>query len=226
MDQIATISRSRGLRQALGCGLAGAWFSLAMPHAQAATVTAVVTDEAGYPLADAVVTIAPAAGTPMPPPASQPDTATIDQRNETFVPSVVTIRTGGSVVFHNDDAIRHHVYSFAPIRPFELLQNPGERSQPVVFDKPGSAAIGCNIHDHMTAYVHVTDAPWAKVTDPAGKAVLTGIGVGRYVATVWHPRLRPKTVAPSKVFTLESTDSTLTVALAVLPPRRPAPRDY
>ncbi len=222
MGHTTNQSGKRRLRLALLLGIA----LLAPSRPQAASVAAIVTDENGKPLADAVVTIAPLPGTPMPAMSALPEPTTIDQTNETFVPAVAAIRSGGSVVFRNGDAIRHHVYSFAAIRPFELLQNPGETSPPIVFDKPGFAAIGCNIHDHMTAYVLVTDAPWAKVTDAAGKAVLNGIGAGRFVATVWHPRLRPKAIAPTKEIALESADSNLTVALSVLPPRRPAPRAY
>ena len=89
-----------------------------------------------------------------------------------------------------DDAIRHHVYSFAPIRPFELLQNPGERSQPVVFDKPGSAAIGCNIHDSMSAFIYVTDTSWALETTANGTVTFRDAPAVPYVVQVWHPFLR------------------------------------
>ena len=99
-------------------------------------------------------------------------------------------------------------------------------SAPVVFDKPGSAAIGCNIHDHMTAYVNVTDAPWANVTDQNGRTVLVGLQAGQFIATVWHPRLRPKTAPPTREFALESADFSFAIALSVLPPKRPRLRDY
>lgn len=193
----------------------------------AATITATVTDEDGKPLPQAVVTITPAFGGPRPPlEAGRLATAKIDQVNEAFVPSVVVIRTGGSVTFRNSDGLRHHVYSFSPIRQFEMVQAPGTTSQPIRFDAAGTAAIGCNIHDHMIAYVHVTDAPWAMVTNEAGMAVITDVPAGRFLATVWHPRVRPTFQPPVQPITIVSQHASLEIVLSVLPPRRLRPRDY
>jgi len=197
-----------------------------LSSASAATITATVTDDHGRPLPDAVVMIAPEAGTPTPPPNSRMSAATIDQKDETFVPFVVAIHTGGTVSFRNSDQIRHHVYSFAPIRQFEMVQAPGETSPPIRFDHPGSAAIGCNIHDQMIAYIYVTDAPWALTTDTAGRAVIADVPAGRYVATVWHPRLRPSTEPPATHLVLANENSNLAVTLPVLPPRRARSSGY
>jgi hypothetical protein len=195
--------------------------------AHAATVTATVTDDRGRLLSDAVVMISPEPGTPMP--AATPGrlaSATIDQKDETFVPFVSVIHTGGSATFRNSDPIRHHVYSFSPIHPFEMVQPPGEVSAPVRFDRPGSVAIGCNIHDHMIAYIQVTDAPWARVTDAAGHAVIADVPAGRFVATVWHPRMRHGTEPPAVSLQLANDNSTLAVTIPVLPPRRARASDY
>jgi hypothetical protein len=129
-------------------------------------------------------------------------------------------------MFHNDDKTRHHVYSFSPPRRFEMVQAAGETSVPIRFDKAGTVTIGCNIHDYMTAYIHVTDAPWAAVTGIQGRAEITDLPAGRFVATVWHPRLRPRTEPPPMTLELAANDSALVVTLQVLPPRRPRPREY
>lgn len=198
-----------------------------LPTGFAATITATVTDDHGRLLPDAVVMIMPDAGTPTPPLAgSRIAAATIDQKDETFVPFVVVIRTGGTVTFRNSDPIRHHVYSFSPIRQFEMVEAPGEMSQPIRFDHPGSAAIGCNIHDQMIAYIYVTDAPWAMVTGTDGRAVINDVPVGHYTATVWHPRLRPRAEPPAVPVVLVTENSTLAVTLPVLPPRRVRGSEY
>lgn len=208
-------------------GLLAGFLLACLSGAPAATVTAMVTDELGRPLPDAVVMVTPEAATPAPPLlGSRIAAATIDQRDETFVPFVVVIRTGGTVTFRNSDPIRHHVYSFSPIRRFEMVEAPGETSPPIRFDQPGSAAIGCNIHDHMTAYIHVTDAPWAMVTDANGRAVISEVPAGRFVATVWHPRIRPRAEPPAVPLVLATQNSTLAVTLPVLPPRRVRASDY
>jgi plastocyanin len=187
----------------------------------AATITATVTDEQGRPLPDAVVMIAPGAGQPPPPSAGRQITsATIEQRDETFIPMVVVIHTGGSVIFRNSDRIRHHVYSFSPIHQFEFVQPPGDVSPPIRFDRPGEAALGCNIHDQMIAYVYVTDSPWASVTTAAGQATIAEVPPGNYTATVWHPRLKPRSEPAATAVFLATDNSALSVTLPVLPPRR------
>ena len=61
--------------------------------------------------------------------------------------------------FPNFDTVRHHVYSFSPAKTFELKLYAGVPNTPVVFDKPGIAVLGCNIHDNMAAWVVVADTP-------------------------------------------------------------------
>jgi plastocyanin len=185
----------------------------------AAGIIATVTDEAGRPLPDAVVSVV-ANGDTRISPSAQLLTATIDQRDETFVPGVVVIQRGGSVIFHNSDRTRHHIYSFSQIRQFEFVQKPDDISPTVSFDVSGVAAIGCNIHDSMVAYVYVTDASRAAVTNDLGKAEITDLPAGTFTATVWHPRLRPKAVPPSQSVTLASSGTTLAITISVLPPRR------
>jgi hypothetical protein len=72
----------------------------------------------------------------------------------------------------------------------------------------------------MVAYVYVTDAPRAGVTDNMGRAEITDLPAGNFIATVWHPRLRPKAVPPPQPVTLESSNTSLAISIAVLPPRR------
>jgi hypothetical protein len=85
----------------------------------------------------------------------------------------------------------HQVYSFSPIKQFAFEIDQGERSQPVIFEKSGIAAIGCNIHDHMITYVYVAGQPWAALSDKSGHAIIDGLPVGNYRGTVWHPQVPP-----------------------------------
>jgi plastocyanin len=112
--------------------------------ARAPSVEASVTDQSGKPVLDAVVTLMPVGG---PPPALRPMPAVMDQVNKEFVPAVLPVVVGTPVSFPNRDNIRHHVYSFSPAKKFELPLYMGTPSAPVVFDKPGAVALGCNIHD-------------------------------------------------------------------------------
>jgi plastocyanin len=170
------------------CGLAivGA---IAGQAASAATVDIDVTDSHGMPAANAVVSLTPnAAASPIA--AHEPERSIIDQRHETFLPLVVVVRKGGEVVFTNNDVTMHQVYSFSPIKQFQFEIDQGQVSKPVVFDKTGVAAIGCNIHDGMVAFVFVADAPYAVVTDANGHAKIRDVPDGAYRASVWHPQMR------------------------------------
>src|SRR5207237_4743754 len=106
--------------------------------------------------------------------------AIIDQRHETFLPLVTVVRKGGHVIFTNNDSTMHQVYSFSPIKQFAFEIDEGQRSPPVVFDKPGVVAIGCNIHDRMITYVYVADSPLAEKTDRKGLLLFADLPPGRY----------------------------------------------
>src|SRR6266568_1594983 len=43
----------------------------------------------------------------------------IDQRDKQFIPYVTALQVGTSVLFPNNDNIRHHVYSLSPAKKFE-----------------------------------------------------------------------------------------------------------
>jgi len=213
------MNSAAGIRRA-GLGLFMLAMGWAAGSASAAQIVATVTDDSGRTLANAVVTVTPDDPRQAPVDAlAGLATATIDQKDETFVPEVVVIRTGGAVIFRDSDDVRHHVYSFSPIRRFEFVQHPGEVSAPVQFNQPGIAAIGCNIHDFMIAYVYVTNAPQAVVTSQDGRAAFTGLPAGRFAITVWHPRLWPDAPPISQPVTLRGNETMLTLPLRVMPPR-------
>lgn len=168
---------------------------LAIAPARAASVDIQISDSAGHPAVNAVVALRPQSGTM--PPSHLPMEAIVDQRHETFIPLVTLIRKGGHVVFTNNDTTMHQVYSFSPIKQFEFEMDEGHRSAPVVFDKPGVASIGCNIHDRMITYVYVADTPWAVLTDAKGHAEVAELPSGTYRVDIWHPQLMPGRPPPS-----------------------------
>jgi plastocyanin len=189
-------------------------------NAFAATVALDVTDAQGKPAANAVVSLTPDA--PSAAPSHVPDRSVIDQRHETFIPLVVTVRRGGSVVFTNNDTTMHQVYSFSQIKQFQFEIDQGQVSKPVVFDKAGVAAIGCNIHDNMVAFVYVADAPWAVVTDANGHAEIHDVPEGLYHAGVWHPQMAiGRQPAPSAV-TVAGARARLSLTVPLIASAMPA----
>jgi len=124
--------------------------------AHAANVNVLVTDAAGNPLTDAVVMLEPV-GTHVSVKPMQG--AQIAQHDLQFSPQVSVVTVGTAVLFPNQDTVRHHVYSFSPAKTFQIKLYAGVPHTPIVFDKPGIAVLGCNIHDGMVAWVVVTDTP-------------------------------------------------------------------
>ena len=193
----------RHCHPAAGALIAAAFLLAALPAA-AANLMAYVKDDAGKPVADAVVYAAPRRDAPVSraqdaqerPPRGR---VVMDQRDLQFMPYVLPVQAGTPVYFPNSDNIRHHVYSFSPAKKFELPLYKGTPAAPVVFDKPGAVALGCNIHDWMIGYVYVLETPYFGKTADHGEARLTNLPAGEYELRVWHPRLKEaadKTLRP------------------------------
>ena len=156
----------------------------------AADLTVVVRTGAGRPVADAVVSLYPAAGTP---PASQVHfdwPMRMVQQHLQFSPFVLIAPVGASVAFPNLDAVRHHVYSFSASHPFELKLYGRDETRTVRFDHLGVVALGCNIHDQMIAFIKVVDTPYAAKTGANGEVVLRDVPTGAATMRVWHPYMK------------------------------------
>ena len=194
--------------------------------AAAAPLRVQVTDQKGKPVADAVVGAQPSPGAPLPP-APPARTHTIDQVALTFVPYLEVLRPGDKVVFRNGDRTRHHVYSFSAAKAFEFMLNPGQSSTPLLLDRAGVVAVGCNIHDSMITYLYVTQAPWTARTGSDGSAVLE-VPDGSYTLRAWHPRLRPGRAEAVLEHVVPGSPAakSLSFKLALLPDtRRPPDRE-
>ncbi|NRF66322.1 methylamine utilization protein [Aquincola sp. S2] len=164
----------------------------ALPLA-AAPLEVRVADAAGKPIAGVVVFVeSPEARSAIRPVAG----TEIAQVGKQFVPPVTIVPVGSAINFPNRDTVRHHVYSFSPVKPFEIKLYVGTPASPVVFDKPGIAVLGCNIHDNMVAWVVIVDTPYYGQTGADGKLTLPNLPTGNYRLRTWHAGL-PVGAAPS-----------------------------
>lgn len=167
---------------------------LAMP-VNAADLRLVLQDDDGNAVSMAVVE---ARLTPAP---ARPDApaAIIDQIDRRFVPMVRVISPEQRVSFPNSDNVRHHVYSFSDIKQFSTPLYADENVDPVRFDTPGIAVLGCNIHDSMVAYVYVSAWQDVALSDDAGNVALTGMAEAPRTLHIWHPWLQ----TPDNVYELD-----------------------
>jgi plastocyanin len=163
-----------------------AWaLSAACLVAQAAPQSFVITNDAGQPLAQAAVSVMVKGARTT---AAASSTANMAQKGRAFQPTLLVVQTGTPVLFPNFDTVRHHVYSFSAIKKFEIKLYAGTPAAPVIFDKPGTATLGCNIHDQMLGYIHVVDTPYFGVTGPDGTVSLD-LPAGEHKVQVWWPAL-------------------------------------
>lgn len=151
----------------------------------AASLSVKVTDDKGGMLEHVALALVPLSGSK---PVFRRDHIEIVQAAKTFMPTMSAVQTGTAIHFPNRDTVRHHVYSFSKAKSFELKLYIGTPAQPVVFDTPGIVVLGCNIHDHMVAYVMVADTPWLAVTDAQGQARMADLPEGDYELQYWHSR--------------------------------------
>lgn len=172
-------------------------------NAHSATIRVLVSDDRGTPVKDAVVYAELKEGK-YPPPKKM--TATMDQQNKEFIPYVLPVQIGTSVNFPNSDNIRHHVYSFSPAKKFELPLYKGKPGNPVVFDKQGAVAVGCNIHDWMIAYIYVVDTPYFAKTSENGKSNLSDLPAALYEIKVWHPRMKSASEITAKQLRIQKNE--------------------
>ncbi|KRI01681.1 methylamine utilization protein [Curvibacter sp. PAE-UM] len=158
---------------------------LALPL-RAGTLVVDVLQGSGLPLADAVVFLeSPQARRQVRPLMK----AEMGQAGKQFVPQVLVVTTGTEVDFPNRDTVRHHVYSFSPVKKFELKLYIGTPTKPVLFDQPGIAVLGCNIHDQMVGWIVIVDTPYFGRTAAQGQVVLDKLPPGNYRLRSWHPGL-------------------------------------
>jgi plastocyanin len=185
--------------------------------ALAGTLSVTVTTPAGQPVQDAVVMVHPKTGSHGPIRFAWP--YVMNQRAMQFDPFVLIVPVGATVSFPNRDPFRHHVYSFSPAKVFELKLYGHDETRTVKFDKAGVVALGCNIHDNMTAFIRVVDTPYAAKTDAHGVATIDA-PEGAASIEVWHPYIKGgKDVA--RQATIPAGAMTLKVAADVhAPPMR------
>jgi plastocyanin len=160
---------------------------VAVGQARAGTLEVAVADGEGKPIERVAVYASAVGGSPS---AARAATATMDQHDERFVPHILVVQTGTSVLFPNNDDVSHHVYSFSPTKRFELGLYKGQVHPPILFDEPGVVVLGCNIHDGMLGYIRVVDTPYFALTNDEGVAVVENVPDGAYDVEAWTPRAR------------------------------------
>ena len=199
----------------------GAILSIVSTGAAAAGgIRVTVLDREGQPVPDVAVYVQGAEPNHAPAGTS----AIMDQVDQRFIPHLLVVQSGTSVEFPNSDTVAHHVYSFSHPNHFKLPIYKGHAHSPVTFDESGLVVLGCNIHDHMLAYILVVDTPVLATTDDDGVAMLDAQHGDGATVTIWNPRIRDE--AEKLTVSIEAGDHEKTVAFNLMKPLRAPHHDH
>ncbi len=137
--------------------------------------------------ADVVIYLQGVPGT-FKPPAKHPQ---LDQKNLIFIPHVLPVVVGTTVDFANSDNVKHNVYSPSKTKKFNLGTYGSDIVKQITFDKEGEAALACNVHAEMSAYIIILPNPYFTKTGNDGRFTIANIPPGQYTLKTWHERKRP-----------------------------------
>jgi plastocyanin len=111
----------------------------------------------------------------------------LEQKNKTFIPSVLAVPVGSTVDFPNDDRIFHNVFSLSPPAPFDLGLYRAGASMSRVFSQPATYRVFCNIHSQMMAVILVLPTSYITQADSSGSYGVQ-LPPGKYRVTAWSER--------------------------------------
>jgi plastocyanin len=114
----------------------------------------------------------------------------LEQKNKTFIPSVLAVPVGSTVDFPNDDRIFHNVFSLSPPVPFDLGLYRAGASKSRVFSQPATYHVFCNIHSQMTAVILVLPTSYITEASLSGSYRID-VPAGKYRVTAWSERSEP-----------------------------------
>jgi plastocyanin len=118
----------------------------------------------------------------------------IDQVGCVYVPRVVGVRAGQSIVLRNSDGLAHNIKATPRAnRPFNISQ-PNNMDTTREFGTPEvMIPLECNVHGWMIAYVGVIEHPYFAVSDASGSFDLSNLPAGTYTVEAWHERFGTQT---------------------------------
>jgi len=115
----------------------------------------------------------------------------ITQQGMKFMPQVVAVTPGSTVVFRNDDAAAHNVSWPSVGGDKKLAHNlgtfPKGQQRSYKFDHPGIVPLLCTVHPEMEGYIIVSPTPYYGQAEPIlGMYQIANVPDGQYKVTAWH----------------------------------------
>jgi len=115
----------------------------------------------------------------------------LDNKDCRFSPHVVVVHTGQPLIIKNSDTVGHNsnVNTIKNPPSNSLIPAGGESSIPFANEEAIPAAITCNIHPWMKAWVVVRPNPYAAVSAADGSFEIKNVPAGEVELQLWHEKV-------------------------------------
>src|SRR6202166_230426 len=117
-------------------------------------------------------------------------TVAMDQQGMKFVPALLVIQKGTTVVFSNDDNVPHNVFwpNISGNRALSHTVGTFNKGKTLSFkyENAGNVPLLCNVHPEMAGAIVVSPTPYFAETDADGNYSIKDVPAGAYKATEWH----------------------------------------
>ena len=110
---------------------------------------------------------------------------TLLQKNKTFIPHILIVPVGSTVLFPNTDPFFHNVFSLFDGKRFDLGLYEAGTTKGVLFSREGVSYIFCNIHSEMSAVVLALSTSFYGTSDTEGNFHLYNVPSGEYEMHLW-----------------------------------------
>jgi plastocyanin len=116
-------------------------------------------------------------------------TAAMNQQGMKFVPALLVIEKGTTVVFSNQDNVPHNVFWPNISGNKALSHNVGTfnkgKTLSFKYENAGNVPLLCNIHSEMLGTIVVSPSPYFTQADASGEYSIKDVPDGAYKATAW-----------------------------------------
>ncbi len=141
-------------------------------------------EQTNLPNNNVVVALYPLEFKPMLPPSKD---AYLLQKEKTFIPNILPVTKGSTVIIENADDFYHNVFSITPGARFNIGRRPPQNRRYQQINQSGEIKLFCDIHPQMNATILSLETPYFVRADLQGHYRLENLPDGLYTLSVFHP---------------------------------------
>ena len=117
-------------------------------------------------------------------------TVEVDQKNCEYVPYVVAMTEGQTVVFKSSDPVNHNIHAGGLNNSFNQILPPnGQMQMKVNIDDRRPTPLTCDLHPWMKGYLMVFSHPFFAVTGADGSFEIDGVPAGAQNLLIWQEKV-------------------------------------